>query len=251
LYIKFYKRLSKFLPEGKEKFLVHRFIDQTSVKDLIESYNIPHTEVDVILVNGSSVGFDFKIQDGVKIEVFPDGSHQKLSNKKIIHLKSRPKGNSKFICDVHLGKLARTLRMLGIDTFYKNDLADDEIVLISNKERRIILTRDIGLLKNKKAKYGQYIFSSDFNKQVREVLTNPDYKFKLNPLSLCLECGCKLKRTSRVEAQSRLPDHKFETGMKFYICPNCNKIYWQGSHFDRMQKRLNKFLSLRKLRVKS
>ncbi len=240
VFLKFQLAFKVFLSNRFRKEIVHKFIDSTTVKDLIESYDVPHTEVDVILVNKDSVDFNYKIQDGDRIEIFSD--FKKARFKKVIHLKPIYRGKMKFICDVHLGKLVREMRKLGLDMFYDNSLTDDEIVKIALKENRIILTRDTGLLKRKEVKFGYFVRNILPDKQVKEILKKFDLTRHLNPLSLCLECGTRLKRISFKKVKLKLPDYKFELPQRFYFCSKCDKIYWQGSHFDRMMKKVKRYL---------
>ena len=150
IYIRFYEELNDFLPEErKKKRFEHQFIDRTSVKDLIESLGVPHTEVDLILVNGKSVNFKYLINDSDDISVYP--VFESLDISEVQHLRPKPLREPKFICDVHLGKLARYLRMMGFDVFYKNNFDDEEIVRISLKERRAILTKTEEYLKEMKS----------------------------------------------------------------------------------------------------
>lgn len=238
--LKFQPSFKVFLSNRFRKEIIHNFIDSTTVKDLIESYEVPHTEVDVILVNKNSVDFNYKIQDGDRIEIFSDCKNS--SRKNIIHLKPIYRGKKKFICDVHLGKLVREMRKLGLDVFYNNSMYDEEIVKIALREKRIILTRDTGLLKRKEVKFGYFVRNILPEKQLKEILKKFDLTGQLNPLSLCLECGTRLKRISFKKVKSKLPDHQFELPQRFYICSKCDKIYWQGTHFERMMKRVKKFL---------
>lgn len=236
IWIKFHGRLSKFLPSKSRKFILHQFIDQTSVKDLIESFNIPHTEVDVILVNKKSVTFDYLIQNGDRIEVFPDKT--KILKKRIKSLKPKIKGEPKFIADVHLGGLVKLMRMLGLDVLYNNNYTDEEIIEVSEKENRIILTRDVGILKRKSVNLGHYVFETVPEKQLKELLKCFNLKRFIKPFSRCLNCGTILKRISRKKVFERLKDFKFEKGMLFYYCIHCDKIYWEGSHYDKMKKKI-------------
>lgn len=235
--IKFHGRLSKLLPSKSRKFILHQFIDQTSIKDLIESFNIPHTEVDVILVNKKSVNFDYLIQNGDKIEVFPDKT--KCSKYGVTSLKPKIKGEPKFVADVHLGGLVKLMRMFGLDVLYNNNYTDDEIIEISKKEKRIILTRDVGILKQKCVRYGHYVIETEPEKQLKELFKFFNIKKFINPFSRCLNCGTKLKRISREKVFKRLKNFKFEKGMLFYYCTSCDKIYWKGSHYDKMKKKIN------------
>lgn len=234
--IKFYGRLTKLLPGKIKKFIIHKFIDRTSIKDLIESFNVPHTEVDVILVNGKSVTFDYLIQDGDRIEVFPDKT--KILKGGIKSLKPKIKGEPKFIADVHLGGLVNLMRMLGLDVFYNNNYTDKEIIEISKNENRIILTRDIGILKRKQVRYGHYVMETEPEKQLKELLRIFNLKKYFKPFSRCLKCGTKLKRISRAKVFERLKNFKFKKRMQFYYCVHCDKIYWEGSHYDKMKRKI-------------
>jgi len=238
--ISFYGRLKDFLPKKSASVIKHQFIDRTSVKDLIESFNVPHTEVDVILVNGKSVDFSYLIDDGDKVKVYPPAYELNLRNCK--RLSKQLKSEPKFVCDVHLGMLARNLRKFGMDVLYNNSYSDETIAQISIQEKRIILTKDVGLLKRKDVRYGYFVRNKNPDKQTIEILKIfPVLKY-MNPFSRCLECGSKIRRISRAKAILKLPDHFFEQGMSFYFCSNCDKIYWQGSHLIKMAKELKNLL---------
>ena len=119
---RFYEELNDFLPkEKRKKRFEHNFIDRASVKDVIESFGVPHTEVDLIIVNGESKNFSYIINDGDDISVYPVFESIDISN--LQKLRPEPLREPKFILDVHLGTLARYLRMLGFDTNYRNDYA--------------------------------------------------------------------------------------------------------------------------------
>ncbi|MCX8057647.1 MAG: Mut7-C ubiquitin/RNAse domain-containing protein [Ignavibacteria bacterium] len=238
LKIKFHDELKKFLKKKSNGFIKHIFIDQTTVKDLIEAFGIPHTEVEVILVNKESVDFNYKIKDGDKIEVFPQ--YKSELHKKAKRLKYKFKGKPKFVADVHLGKLVREMRKLGLDVYYNSNFDDERIVDISNSENRIIITRDLGLLKRKNVKFGIYLKSNHTKEQLKEIFSKYDLAKLINPLTLCLECGTRLKRISKEKAILKLKNHQFEKSMKFYFCTKCEKIYWQGSHYQRMLKSIEK-----------
>lgn len=238
--IKFHDWLSELLRKKTKKFIIHKFIDQTSIKDLIESFNIPHTEVDVIIVNGKSVNFNYLVQNDDKIEVFPERT--KYFNLKVLHLRPIINRKPKFICDVHLGRLVKIMRMFGIDVLYSNNYTDEEIVEISKKGKRIILTRDTGLLKRKSVKYGHFVRGNNPEKQFLEVLVLYSLFQYLKPFSLCLNCGNKLKRMSKQNALNQLKDYKFQDGIRFYYCKKCDQILWEGSHYDKMKKRINAIL---------
>ncbi|MGM0498034.1 MAG: Mut7-C RNAse domain-containing protein, partial [Bacteroidota bacterium] len=186
--IRFYEELNDFLPKEKiKKDIVFHFFDQPTVKDIIESFGVPHTEVDLILVNGKSVEFDYHIKPQDRISVYP--KFESLDIQEITKLRQRPLRNIKFILDVHLGKLAKYLRLLGFDTIYQNKMDDASIVNQSKTEHRIILTRDIGILKHNEVQHGYYVRSDDPKKQIKEIIQRFDLKDSIDPFSRCLECN--------------------------------------------------------------
>ncbi len=162
VYFRFYEELNDFLPDEKQKvrFALY-YIDRASVKDIIESLGAPHTEVDLILVNGKSVGFDYLINDGDDISVYPVFESLDITN--VQHLRPKPLREPKFIADVHLGKLTDYLRMMGFDVLYKSDFDDKEIVNLSLTELRAILTRDRGILKRSEVTHGYWVRSTKIN----------------------------------------------------------------------------------------
>ena len=175
IHFRFYEELNDFLPEEKRKVcFAHNYIDRASVKDVIESLGIPHTEVDMILVNSNSVGFDYLINEGDDISVYP--VFESLDISDVQHLRPKPLRNPKFIADVHLGKLTRYLRMIGFDVLYENNFEDDEIVKISLEEKRAILTKDLGILKRSEVTHGYWVRCSIVKEQVVEIVKRFDLK---------------------------------------------------------------------------
>ncbi|MEJ2495412.1 MAG: Mut7-C RNAse domain-containing protein [Ignavibacteriaceae bacterium] len=233
IYIRFYEELNDFLPEEKrKKRFDHRYIDRTSVKDLIESLGVPHTEVDLILVNGTSVGFNHLIHDKEDISVYP--VFESFDIKDAQHLRTEPLRKPKFIADIHLGKLTRYLRMLGLDVYYRNDITDIEIVKTSIRENRAILTMDRGLLKRNEIYHAYWIRNSDLEKQVVEVVKRFQLQNQIKEFTRCLECNTPLKMISKENVENRLPQKVKENQDEFCICEVCDKIYWQGTHINRM-----------------
>jgi len=232
--IRFYEELNDFLPkEKRKKRFTHSFIDRTSVKDLIESIGVPHTEVDLILVNGKSVNFNYLINDGDDISVYP--VFESLDISDVQHLRAKPLRKPKFICDVHLGKLARNLRMFGIDVYYKNFLNDEEIVKISLDEKGTILTRDTGLLKRAEVTHGYFIRNDEPEKQTAEVISRFSLMKLVKPFTLCLDCGSKLVKISKKDILHLLPENVKQAQNKFFYCCNCKKVFWHGSHIENMK----------------
>ena len=236
---RFYEELNDFLPAARRKIqFSYSFRGNPSVKDAIEAIGVPHVEVDMILANGESTDFSYKIKDGDTFSVYP--VFESLNIVPVTHLKGRPLRITRFICDVHLGKLARYLRLFGFDTYFRGDLDDNEIIDISILEKRIILTRDTGLLKNKKVTHGYRIRSVDAPDQLKEICIRLDLKRSINPFTLCMECNGKLEDVSKSEIRDRLLPLTKRYYRKFKRCSNCDRVYWNGSHYKRMNNLIKK-----------
>lgn len=231
--IRCYEELNDFLPEEKrKKRFVHHHTDRTSVKDLIESLGVPHTEIDLILVNGMSVEFDYLINDGDDISVYP--VFESLDISDFQHLRPKPLRVPKFISDVHLGRLTRYLRMMGFDVFYRNDMDDEEIVKISLGEKRAILTKDRGILKRTEVIHGYWVRSTKVEEQTKEVIKRFDLKKEIKEFTRCIECNDILISVEKKEIIDELPAKVAKLQNEFYECPSCEKIYWKGTHYQRM-----------------
>ena len=179
--IRFYEELNLFLiPRKRKRPFDIEFTGRITIKDLIEAQQVPHTEVDLILANGISVSFNYIPSDGDRISVYP--VFESLDISGITRLRPEPLREPKFILDVHLGKLAKKMRMLGFDSLYRNDFEDDQIIKIALKEQRIILTRDIGILKNRKVTHGFFVRPDQPDKQLGEVIRRFDLYGKFKPL---------------------------------------------------------------------
>ncbi|MDZ7343194.1 MAG: Mut7-C ubiquitin/RNAse domain-containing protein, partial [candidate division KSB1 bacterium] len=184
-YFRFYEELNDFLPEEKKKTtFVHHFKDRASIKDMIEAIGVPHTEIDLILVNGQAVDFSYLVQDRDRISVYP--VFESLDISAVTNLRKQPLREAKFVLDVHLGKLASYLRLVGFDTLYRNDFSDAELAEISSRERRILLTKDRRLLKRRIVTHGYCIRETAPKKQLLEVLKRFDLFKSLDPFSRCL-----------------------------------------------------------------
>jgi len=234
-YFRFYEELNDFLPAGKRKRLFpYEFSGNPSVKDAIGSIGVSHVEVDLILVNSRSVDFSYKLKNEDSISVYP--VFESFDIASVTHLRERPLRDLKFITDVHLGKLTKYLRLCGFDTYYRTDLNDEEIIDRSISDKRAILTRDKGILKNKKVTHGYWIRSQYPRNQLREVFLRFDIK---NPAALftrCLECNGLLREVTKKEILDRLLPLTRRYYRKFKMCNDCNRIYWNGSHYLNMKR---------------
>ncbi len=228
--VRFYEELNDFLPPEKRKIPYSiRMKGNPSVKNLIESEGVPHTEVDLILANGKPVDFAYKIREGDFISVYPVFESFDISS--VSRLRERPLREPKFVLDVHLGKLARYLRLCGFDTVYSNSLGDPQIVNISVQEKRIILTRDRGILKRKAVTHGYWIRSQNPLEQMHEVMRRFDLYGSVKPFSLCMRCNGTVAEVPKNSVVAELAPRILLCYDRFYRCGTCGTIYWKGSHY--------------------
>ena len=230
---RFYEELNDFLRnEHRKQTFAYRFGGQPAIKDPIEVLGAPHSEVDLILVNNNSVGFDYCLKDGDRVAVYP--VFESFDIGPVQRLRPKPLRKTAFIVDVNLGKLARRLRMLGFDTAYGNRLEDSEIVDIATREKRIVLTRDRRLLFRRAITHGFWIRSVDVDTQLEEVMQRLDLYDQVKPLQRCLDCNGKIETVDREQVWSRLEPLTRQYYSEFYCCTRCDKIYWSGSHVTHM-----------------
>jgi uncharacterized protein len=230
---RFYEELNDFLsPERRRRSSAYLFRGQPAIKDAIEAMGVPHTEVDLILVNGQSVDFAYRLQAGDRVSVYP--VFESLDLGPVNRLRPRPLREPKFICDVHLGRLARRMRLLGFDVAYRNDADDPEIVGQALAEKRIILTRDRGMLKLKRVTHGCLIHSPDVDQQVLEVLRRFDLASRIEPFSRCTDCNGRIEPVDKAAVQEAIPKAS-RIYTEFFRCQGCGKVYWKGSHFARLE----------------
>lgn len=237
---RFYGTLSRFLaPSHRYRVFSCAVKGVPAIKDTLEALGVPHTEIDCIVVNGRPVTFSYQIRGGERILVYPDAGKVRL--KKIIRrsLKPNPPANPKFVLDVHLGKLARHLRLLGFDVIYEKEMEDAAIVRLGWRGRRIVLTRDIALLKHRQLRYGYFVRAIDPKKQIREVVRRFNLTEKMHPFRLCLECNGRILRIAKSKIENRLPPLTKKYYETFYHCPHCDKIYWQGAHYKQLSRLIN------------
>jgi uncharacterized protein len=232
---RFHDSLNDFLlPLKRNTLIVHVFNDTPAIKHAIESIGIPHPEVNVIIVNGASVDFGYRLRDNDEVEVYPLFSKNIFPETwSLINNHSFPE---KFILDVHLGKLARILRLLGFDTCYKNDYDDTAIVQIAEAEKRIILTRDVNLLKHKSIIIGYWLRSQFPEEQLGEVARRFKLKAKFKPFEKCVECNGKIIKVEKNAVLDSLLPKTILYYHDFFQCTCCKRIYWRGSHYEQMQQ---------------
>jgi uncharacterized protein len=223
----FHGELVSFLAPGRRAgAFSHDGARAATVKHAIESLGVPHTEAGRLLVNGQPATLDRIVREDDAIEVFP-------------HEGGWPEdGPLLFLADAHLGGLARFLRMLGFDTLYDNALHDRAIVEIAACERRIVLTRDRELLKCRELARGCFVHARKPEAQLREVAARFGLEQRMLPFTLCLHCNLRLELLERGAAVAHVPAGIAERYDVFVQCPGCRRVYWEGSHWQRMRETL-------------
>jgi hypothetical protein len=230
---RFHYRLNDFLPgRKKSQWLSYDFQLSATVKDAIEAIGVPHVEVNGIRVNGNDVSFSYQLEPGDRIEVFPFVKHP------------HPNQHVAFVLDVHLGKLARLLRLFGFDVYYDTGYSDAAIVAIALQQSRIVLTRDIGLLKYKLVQYGYWLRSQQPEEQLTEVLTRFALCDAVHPFSRCIACNGAIVEVVKERIVHLLPPNTKKIFTEFYQCSQCDKVYWKGSHYENMLRRIEHIRSI-------
>jgi len=230
---------------------------------MIDRLGVPHPEVDLILVNGRSVDFSYIVRDSDRISFYP--VFEALNISPLVRLRSRPLRKVRFVVDNHLGKLAKYLRLLGFDSLYRNDYHDKALAEISVAERRILLTRDRDLLRRKEITHVYFVQATDPKQQLSEVVGSLDLSGAATPFSRCLRCNDLLEPVAREVVIERLLTRVREgyairsakgkgestkykaltdSSNEFQLCPKCQRVYWRGSHYERMRAFVERTLRL-------
>ncbi len=235
---RFYEELNDFLPRERrrQEFTVPCAAAATT-KHMIEALGVPHTEIELILVNGESVGFDHQLQDGDRVAVYP--KFEAFDVMPLLRVRREPLRRPQFVADAHLGGLARLLRMAGFDTLFDNRYRDREIADIALRQGRIVLTRDRELLKLRSITHGCYVRALQPAQQLREIMERLDLARNIRPFSLCLVCNAPLRTIDKARVLERLPPSVRDSHDRFTTCDVCHRVFWQGSHWRRMQALLD------------
>ncbi|NNB85080.1 Mut7-C RNAse domain-containing protein [Corallococcus exiguus] len=245
LTVRIHGALNDFVaPERRGQEFTHVLQGSPSVKDLIESLGPPHPEVDVVLVDGAPVDFAHRAEEGTSLDAYPasDPSAPQVAREARVGppLPEMPR----FILDVGLGRLSGFLRMLGFDTLWRNDYADDQLARLSHDESRVLLTRDLGVLKRSEVVLGYFPRETDPAHQLVEVVRRYGLTSRMRPFSRCIACNAPLSTATPEEVQGRVPEGVAQRHSHFQQCPGCQRVFWPGTHHERMQ---NLVETLRKL----
>lgn len=240
--LRFYAELNDFLRDAqKQKRFEIELNRRTSVKDLIESLGVPHTEIEVILANGISVDFSYIVQDRDDLSIYP--MFESVDVSPVLKLRDAPLRESRFVLDCHLGRLARYLRQFGFDTLYRNDYTDDELAETSARDHRILLTRDRSLLKRSIITHGYFIREFDPRKQLDEVIQRFDLRKQIIPFGRCTRCNGIVERIDKGAVEHQLEPKTRLYFDDFWQCTSCKQIYWEGSHVKHMMRLTDEVLN--------
>ena len=232
--IRFYGELNDFLPpDQRQQVLQATLRPDSSIKDMIESLGVPHTEIDLILVNGQPSGFNQRLKDNDHLSAYP--AFTSLDVSQLNHLQPPPLQPPRFVLDCHLGRLAAYLRLLGFDTLYQNNYHDAELAAISTKEERILFTCDRQLLMRREITRGYFVRSRQPHQQLPEVIRRFNLKNALQPFSRCMHCNGPLHSVEKDAISQHLPPRTKMYFNEYWQCEGCQKVYWKGSHYERMQ----------------
>ena len=235
---RFYAGLNDFLERGRRgRDVSVPCAENATTKHMIEALGVPHTEVALILVNGDACGLERLLEDGDRVAVYP--RFLRLDVADVALLASMPPGRLRFVADAHLGGLARLLRMAGFDTIYRNDIDDAEVEALALEQDRIVLTRDRELLKRRGIAYGAYVRALKPQAQLGEVFERCGLADRARPFSLCLHCNAPLRAVGKESVAERLPPMVRATQDSFNTCDACGRVYWKGTHWQRMRAMLD------------
>lgn len=238
---RFYEELNDFLPASRRKVpFACECAESATVKQAIEALGVPHTEVELILVNSRSVDFGHRVEEGDRISVYP--VFESVDIRPLLRLRPVPKRNPRFIADAHLGRLARYLRMLGFDTLYENALPDRQLVQTSVDERRVLLTRDRELLMHRELTHGVFVRGERPRDQLRYVVERLDLARTCQPFSRCMDCNSELVAADPSTLTGEVPPTVLANHRHFQSCTGCNRVFWRGSHYARMVKLVGRVL---------
>jgi uncharacterized protein with PIN domain len=224
VWVRFDEDLWFFLGPRNRRPAVRVPCDGTStIGHLVEALGVPLTEVGGLAVGGRPVDASCRPAGGDEAEVGPVTRPQRV-----------PQAPPRFLLDVHLGTLARRLRLVGVDSAYSNDAADDELIEQANDQRRVLLTKDRGLLRRRSLWLGGYVRGDRPDEQLRDVLER--FAPPLAPWTICTACNGRLTAVPKADVEGLLQPGTRRTYDAFARCPACGQVYWRGAHSQRLAR---------------
>ena len=230
---RFYGELNDFVaPARRQREFACPCAQKATTKHMIEALGVPHTEVELVLVNGTPALFEQLLRDGDRVAVYP--RFASLDVATLPRLRGPPSAAPRFVADAHLGGLARMLRMAGFDTVYDNNIGDDQVEALAIIDARVVLTRDRELLKRRGVVHGRYLHALRPADQLLEVVDRFSLRDSAAPFTLCLHCNAPLRAVDKALVLDQLPDAVRAHHQEFSTCDLCHRVYWKGSHWKRM-----------------
>jgi uncharacterized protein len=230
---RFYAELNDFLPRHLRFTTIVRLFDRdASVKDMIEAVGVPHAEVDLVTANSEPVDFTYRVRDGDRIAVYP--MFEAFDIGPVVRVRPEPLRDPRFAADAHLGRLARHLRLLGFDTTCERDWRDADLAAHARAERRIVLTRDVGLLKRRIVTHGIFVRARQPDAQLLEIVRRVQLGSAFQPFTRCMTCNGLLARVTKEEVEGHVPEHSWHRYDRFMRCLECKRVYWHGTHYERL-----------------
>jgi len=231
--VRIYEELNSFLPESRQKRDFSFELEEgATIQQLLSNLELPLSQVDLILVNGESVGVSFPLKAGDRISIYP--VFERLNIAPVLKIRPAPLRKPRFICDVHLGKLATYMRMAGLDADYRNNFSGRQLIQLSVELGKIILTKNRGLLKNKRITHGYLVIQNLPKLQLAEIISCFDLKQWCSPLSRCLRCNLPVHSISKDDAVGKVAPRVLEMHDQFMKCDGCSRVYWKGTHYESM-----------------
>jgi hypothetical protein len=241
---RFYEELNDFLaPERRRREFAVPCARAATTKHMIEALGVPHTEVELILLNGASVGFDALLREGDRVAVYP--TFEAFDVTPLLRVREQPLRDTRFVADTHLGALARFLRMMGFDTLHDNGFADDQIERIAAAQGRIVLTRDRDLLKRRSITHGCYVHALRPQQQLREVFERLQLAHSARAFTLCPRCNAALRAVAKAQVEQELPPRVRELYDCFGACEACGRVFWDGEHWQRVRAMVESYPAAR------
>ncbi|WP_280398847.1 Mut7-C RNAse domain-containing protein [Nocardia carnea] len=242
LELRVYAELNDFLPPRSRFSVLRRPVrSHQTVKDVVEAAGIPHTEIDLLLVNGESVSFGHRPRPGDRLAAYP--VFESLDITALTRVRPHPLREPRLLVDVNLGGAARLLRLMGLDVRCEFEAGDARLAEIAVDDHRILLTRDRGLLARRIVTHGLFVRAEQPVDQVVEVIDRLDLANFLAPLTRCLRCGAALAGVDKADIADRLPPHVRRHHDTFLRCTGCARVYWAGTHRDRLDELVGRIMS--------
>ena len=235
--LRFYEELNDFLPRAaRKRDLRIPFDPPAPARHLVETAGVPHTEIEILLLNGESVDLEVPVRDGDRLAAYPEVVCFDVAP--LVRLRAEPLREPRFVADAHLGRLARDLRILGFDTLHANDLGDGALAREAAGGGRILLTRDRQLLMRREVMRGCYLRAARPEEQLAYVVRRLQLCRLVRPFTRCSACNAAVAPSGREAVARDVPDGVLHRYDLFWRCPGCGRVYWQGSHWRAMAGRI-------------